>query len=417
MLGNSENETFNPFNVGPPNYGRRLEIKIPTCPTYPPPVYAVIQPFTHAKTNSVSESSLCKPEKEKDLDPESNHIRKTRSKIGTVEISKAINKEMAASKQLATSNSGDERIDAGGISKTKMARTTDSHGSLKTILGTMSRRFQMSSKVRSNSKVSIDSRTSEISKSTLQSMRSTVSHLSAGATSVGSRVSGSSKKQVESSKSKETNHLNASQTTVDSRLTSKSKTSVPSRRQTPSQLSVAKSNVPSQASVMSQAMFVSDKPSSRQAASQCSVASTPGYSTSKVNTSRPIERVTSKASVKKTASAVTIKPSKKSVKSIKSIKSVKSVKNVTSREQMLNERAEKISEELKASEETSQKAKEQIAKTLEEQVADQQNRLKAGHENHFPRFDALIHSYSKTEPQRYCRDDRMSNYLMEAVLS
>ncbi|EDW52617.1 GM19139 [Drosophila sechellia] len=66
-------EPFNPFNVGPPNSGARSEFKIPTCVTYPPPVF-------------VPKSKYVQPSKEL-VSRNSNHSI-GKSTIGEVDISK-----------------------------------------------------------------------------------------------------------------------------------------------------------------------------------------------------------------------------------------------------------------------------------------------------------------------------------------
>ncbi|XP_030383147.1 uncharacterized protein LOC115630647 isoform X2 [Scaptodrosophila lebanonensis] len=130
MFNDEKNcEPFDPFNVGPPNFGQRVDFKLPCYPTYPPPVLSNIPP-AKKPSNSVGFQDL----QPKPSGATTSSVKMARSQMGEVAISKAINEEMAATKQQAVDK---RRIDAGGISQTELPHNNlnaASHASIRTLL-------------------------------------------------------------------------------------------------------------------------------------------------------------------------------------------------------------------------------------------------------------------------------------------
>lgn len=77
--------------------------------------------------------------------------------------------------------------------------------------------------------------------------------------------------------------------------------------------------------------------------------------------------------------------------------------------QSVREMTEEIQKELRGSM-TSTKA-------LYEKAVSLGNRLRAGNEHNHNRFSSLIHQYTNTEPLKRCREDRISLWFKDAVLS
>ncbi|KAI8043325.1 uncharacterized protein LOC128261345 [Drosophila gunungcola] len=123
-------EPFNPFNVGPPNSGARSEFKIPTCVTYPPPVFVAQRAYSQEAVGSASKKSLSRDSKPK----------LGQSQLGEVAISKAINEEMAVAKRQASAIHENGRIGAGGVSKEKLVEDAKSKASLRTLMPVRSSR-------------------------------------------------------------------------------------------------------------------------------------------------------------------------------------------------------------------------------------------------------------------------------------
>ncbi|KAH8271099.1 hypothetical protein KR018_008278 [Drosophila ironensis] len=158
-------EPFDPFHVGPPNSGARSEFKIPTCVTYPPPVFEVKPDYVKAakKQEALRQASgISLPKSEK-------------SQFGEVAISKAIKEEMTLAKKQA------ERIDAGQVSKIKLGEdlrskeTIASQDSVQTLLPVRSKRgsqFIVEGQVNtSETEMSVASNTSKMSQISNKSSR------------------------------------------------------------------------------------------------------------------------------------------------------------------------------------------------------------------------------------------------------
>ncbi|EDW63788.1 uncharacterized protein [Drosophila virilis] len=94
MFFDDEGMPFDPFNIGP-NDCKRLDYDVPNTPSYPPPVFASWPPPKKCTHKSVSQSTVVKRE----LTDGSYSFKTDPSLMGEVEISKAINEEMTASKR------------------------------------------------------------------------------------------------------------------------------------------------------------------------------------------------------------------------------------------------------------------------------------------------------------------------------
>ncbi|XP_017844273.1 uncharacterized protein LOC108600941 [Drosophila busckii] len=197
-------DIFDPFFVGPPNSGHRVEIKIPECPTYPPPVYATWPPPKEHTNKSVSQRSLASRKSV----PGPVIYEDAKSQMGEVAISKAINEEMAAAK----------RIDAGGQSKVTLSKP--STHSIKTLMGVRPQR--------SASKSSVATHVSNISK---RSVRSRISSAKSVASKSPSQQTMRSKAPSELQHSKKNFNLASGASDKASSMTLRSKAGAVSHQQ------------------------------------------------------------------------------------------------------------------------------------------------------------------------------------------
>lgn len=392
-------EPFNPFNVGPPNSGKRMEFKIPTAVTYPPPVFAVVpQDKQGYIRRSVSQDSQLAA---------SSHLKIGPSRIGEVSVSRAIKEEMAAAKRQAASLDEEERIDAGGISKMKLASSrsgidSKSKVSVKTLMPVRTRRqvapgddqaknrsISGSSVSKNGSRVSwgreTKSRSSSPSKrSSIASKRSGTRSQSSTASSKASLARASSKLKPRSSTASTvtlTGKVSKQRSRTDSVKPSSSK--IRSKEESRVSLKSRTSKRPSDTvSVRSRTSKTGHK--TTETASQRYIKA---KATSETLSQHSVQSKTKEAS--RSASKSKTHPSKVSLKTkvkaaVPKMRSAKALAEDTS----LVSRAAAITE-----------------------------RLKAGNEDNFRRYSSVIHNHSMRVPEKQFREDRMSFWFQDAVLS
>ncbi|XP_068142969.1 uncharacterized protein [Drosophila tropicalis] len=447
------NASFNPFSIGPPDGNASLNIKIPTCPSYPPPVHAVTPKIKVHTNRSVSQASM--PEMQLNL----AEMKGAKSQIGEVAISKAINEEMAAFKQLATATSHEhQRIHAGGGSEMNLPHNMTKDGS-----DTVSLQTLMPVRVCSNS--SKDSRMSVMgkgfaSKSSVRSKVSGKSHVSdvteasKGTQAVWLKSQGDSNFDLESTHSAKAVISNLSKAIKDSRHSLKSslaKSKITSEGTLAAKVS-KRSSLSKSSNVSQEASAKSDKMSTK--ISMHSNASKPTKSNvtiksrATLKSSKKSSNISIKSSDNKNLSCIELEPpkTKETAKDSDQIShySIKSTKDNPSRiaQQTRNESHHSINlenepssriliEEKKSTQEksavkeigssVSKQLKNFIKENTPNKVIEEANvlanRLKAGNVSSFRRFSPLISTYPTTEPEKLFRDDRMSQWFKEAVLS
>ncbi|SPP82222.1 uncharacterized protein LOC117584541 [Drosophila guanche] len=372
-------EPFNPFNVGPPNSGQRVEFKIPTSPTYPPPVFAIMpQDKQGYVKQSISQESA-----------PASRLKLGQSKMGKVAVSQAINEEMAAAKQQAAALDDEERFDAGGISKLRLPNSKSnidstskgqSKVSVKTLLPV---RSQRQAKNGSTSGSSVGAKASKVSRASTRSRVSTGS-------SIKSRSSSASKQSKKSQSSNAQSSTAASLGRSSSRACSK----LNPRSTTDSSVTLT-SKLAKQHSKVESVKASSSKDVSRSS-----------------RTSKTIEKPTERASENlsqhsvqsKTKDATSTVPKSKKNESSATLKS-----KIASSKASLKDKvkpANKIKSVKTLAEETS----------LIDQAAKFTERLKAGDEDNFRRYSSLMNNYSRRVPEKLFREDRMSFWFQDAVL-
>lgn len=445
MFVDDEGELFNPFSIGPAESGKRYEYKMPSSPTYPPPVFAT-WPAPKVPTNrSVSQCTFVKQA--------AAAMHNEQSQRGEVAISKAINEEMAASKQLASVG---ERIDAGGQSKTTLSNTGPKEKSVTTLMPV--REHRASSPSSGLSRLSIALRAT--SKKSLNSQQSTAkSHVSQTPAKISSKMSANSYNSNQTLvPNTELKHLKGSLNITESKDSNAKHSDNVSRSSQRADAGHTEDAI-SRVSMKSQAeKFQADKISLRSKASTVH-ADNASRVTAQFKASDYRADTVSRASVLSKAhdkradniSRVSVKsktsehPSKAgdhradnisriSVKSKASGHQADTVSHLstaahagdyvsqsdgnkvedkskpnTSNNPPLKEVAETVKKELEQSMATS--------KTLAKKAAELSERLKAGNQFKHNRFHSLIRMYTNTEPLKRCREDRMSFWFKDAVLS
>ncbi|XP_064539654.1 uncharacterized protein LOC135429315 [Drosophila montana] len=431
MFVDDEGELFNPFSVGPAGSGERFEYKMPSSPTYPPPVFATWPPPKVPTNRSVSQCTFVKQA--------AAAMHNGQSQRGEVAISKAINQEMAAAKQIAADG---ERIDAGGQSKTTLSNTGPKGNSVTTLMPVR--------ECRASSQSSI-SQFSIASKTTSKKSRAK-SHVSQTPAKVSSKISANS---YDSNNTLVPNtELKKLKGSIN--ITENANVSRSNRRADAGGHSV---DAISRVSMKSQAEKIqADKISLRSKASTVH-ADNASHVTAQFKASDYRADTVSRASVQSKAndqradnvSRVSVKsktsehPSKASdhrsdnisrisVKSKASGHQADAVSHVstdahagdnasqsdgnqmediskpnTKTKPSLKEVAEAVKKELEQSMATS--------KTLANKAAELSERLRAGNEFKHNRFHSLIRMYTNTEPLKRCREDRMSIWFKDSVLS
>ncbi|XP_034668071.1 arginine/serine-rich protein PNISR [Drosophila subobscura] len=373
-------EPFNPFNVGPPNSGQRMEFKIPTSPTYPPPVFAILP---QDKQGYIKRSI--------------SHLKLGHSKIGEVAVSKAINEEMAAAKQQAAALDDEQRFDAGGISKlrlpnSKSSMDSTSKGQSKVSVETlMPVRSQRQAKSRSTSGSSVSAEASEVSRSSA-SKRSKKSQ-----SSIASKRSQSSSPSKSSAAASLGRTLSRASSKFNPPSTTASSVTLTSKLATEhAKVESVKASSSKEMSKLSLKSMTGKKSSGTLSArSRASKTIEKPTETASDNLSQHSVQSKTKDAVlksKKNESTATLKskaaPSKASLKAkVKPANQMKSVKTLA--------------------EETS----------LIDQAAKFTERLKAGDEENFRRYSSLMNNYSRRVPEKLFREDRMSFWFQDAVLS
>jgi len=357
-------EPFNPFNVGPPNSGARSDFKIPTCVTYPPPVF------------------VAKPEY---LQAESKPKLGT-TKLGEVAISKAINEEMAVAKKQAAAIHEKDRIDAGGVSRTKLAEDSRSKeavakDSLRTLMPVRSSR-QASGEGRANFQVStsdssVASKASSVPRQSQASIDAKASKTSRAKSEVSNRSSSNTtltpKSILKTPKTSES--AKVSFTAIKSKVSDKSS-------ETGTQRSVKSKTEesPSEPSV---------KPQKTDSVSQHSIKTENQDSLKGVSQEQP-------------ASDLIFKNSK----AMASETNFKSKTNTSSVLPESKDGPSYIQSETALS----------YRQSLNQQAAELADRLNAGNEN-FRRYNSVARNHSIAVPQKLSQGDRMTFWFSDAVLS
>ncbi|XP_039502625.1 uncharacterized protein LOC120458861 [Drosophila santomea] len=393
-------EPFNPFNVGPPNSGSRSEFKIPTCVTYPPPVF-------------VPKSEYLQPSKELLAGKSNQSIGQSR--IGEVDISKAINEEMAVAKKQAAALNEKDRIDAGGVSKTKLSQDSQSKeavskDSLRTLMPVRSPTDrQFSGEGRGNSKLTISessaaSKTSCTYKQSQANMASKSSNItlkqSAIANSISSNTSLTPKSVLKSAHFPEA--AKVSSTTMKSQVSNK-----------PSETGTQHCSNLKPADSDSKESLKSEKPK---------------HSHLKVQES---QKKTLQESQKKSLQESQKKPLQESQK-----KSLQESQKKVMQEQLPSDIVSKNAKQDSWSDRTHSKTNKSnvlpeskdgpsyirsetalsYRQSLNQQAAEMADRLNAGNEN-FRRYNSVARNHSIKVPQRLCDGDRMTFWFSDAVLS
>ncbi|KAH8317663.1 hypothetical protein KR074_004151 [Drosophila pseudoananassae] len=342
-----DNQPFDPFNVGPPNSGLRLDYDIPTCCSYPPPVFVAKPEYVKAAREQKallagSQASLSR----------GSNLKADPSQIGEVAISKAINEEMTLAKKQAAAIHENARINAGRESKvnvsldSKSEKAVSAKDSVRTLLPVKSKR-ETSGEGEAQSSESDSSVASKVSQISYKA----------------SRIS-----QADSA--------TASNTT----LTPKS---------------ILKNPITFKDAVRSTISMKSKVSATDHLRPRASERSTRSHASQK--------------NVEEAASNATIKKSNASLKKDKETASQASIKSKTSATSRigLKENANKLTQNSESS----------IGKSLTEQMTDLADRLNAGNEPNFRRYDSVIRNHSISEPKKLNHGDRMTFWFSDAVLS
>ncbi|EDW03682.1 uncharacterized protein LOC6561546 [Drosophila grimshawi] len=382
MFMDDEGQPFNPFSVGPSVNNKPYEYEIPSSPTYPPPVFATWPPPKELANRSISQGTLTKKE--------ASEMKLVRSQRGEVALSKAINEEMAAAKQLAAD---ERRIYAGREPKAHLSearcRDNKSHDSVTTLLPVRDHR----------SKSSLMSQVDGVSTAaSRKSVHSAVGPKMASNISVHSLASA---QRMESNIT-----LKQTKGTTDTTKSGHTEADHVSR----AGAGAHQVNRYSRASLKSQTVAQQEDNVSRASVHQANKASI------KSESSDLQANKTSRISIKSIDSANQAdKISRISIRSqtgdnvprtnIKKNNAVESMKRAS-----LKELAESVKKELELSMQTT--------KSLAEKAALLSDRLKAGNEFKHNRFNSLDRGmYTTTEPLKRCREDRMAFWFKDAVIS
>ncbi|XP_016980752.1 uncharacterized protein LOC108045829 [Drosophila rhopaloa] len=352
-------EPFNPFNVGPPNSGARSEFKIPTCVTYPPPVFVAKSEYSQKAIGSPSKDSLARDSK----------LKLGKSKRGEVAISKAINEEMAVAKMQASAIHEKDRIGAGGVSKVKLSQDSQSKEavakeSLRTLMPVRSCRQASGDANISSSDLSVASNNSATTPS-MASISTKASKISQSGSTV-TNSSSSNTKLPPKSILKSPKPLEPAK--IKSRVSQKPSETIPI-------------NTASERSLKSQK---SDSGSKRSSA-KLSVAGMQDFQKDEPN------------------------PSDLSSKNAKDVPSITQMKPKTNMSSVLPESKDGpsyIQSETALS----------YRQSLNQQAAEMAGRLNAGNEN-FRRYNSVARNHSIAVPQKLSNGDRMTFWFSDAVLS
>ncbi|XP_016963251.1 uncharacterized protein LOC108033437 [Drosophila biarmipes] len=361
-------EPFNPFNVGPPNSGARSDFKIPTCVTYPPPVFV-------AKPEYAQEELLARESKP----------RMGSTKLGEVAISKAIKEEMAVAKKQAAAIHEKDCIDAGGVSRTKLTKDSRSKEavakeSLRTLMPVRSSR-QASGEGRANFQVS----TSD--------------------SSVASKVSSVPKQsqariEAKASKTSRTRSAVSNKSSSNTTLTPKSILNSPNPSETVKvSFSAGKSKVSNKSSETGTQRSVKSK---EESASEASVKPQKTDSASQQSTRAESQDSQKTNSQDQLASDLISKNAKTAASEAKVI----SRTNVSSVLPESKDGPSYIQSESALS----------YRQSLNQQAAELADRLNAGNEN-CRRYNSVARNHSITVPQKLSQGDRMTFWFSDAVLS
>ncbi|XP_022232710.2 serine-rich adhesin for platelets [Drosophila obscura] len=410
-------EPFNPFNVGPPNSGKRMEFKIPTSPTYPPPVFAVIQQDKQGYIKrSVSQESGSAPAVQKA--ETASHLKIGQSKTGEVAVSKAINEEMATAKQQAAALDEEGRFDAGGISKMRLPSSkssidsksrVQSKVSVRTLLPVKSRRQASGdgqAEKRSTSESSVSTKASKVSRGSTRTRVSTSSSTKSRSSSAAKR----SKKSQSSIISKRSQSSTRSKSSTASSKASLGKSLGRASNKLNPQSTTASTITLTSEVLKRDSKIKSVKASSSKEESKVSLKSKTGKKSSDTRASKTIGKPTSETISQHSVQSKT-KVSTRSAFKTKKDDSTAALKS----------RAASSKSSLKAKTKSVNKMKTVKAladgTSLIHQAAEISERLKAGNEDNFRRFSSVIHNHSRTVPEKLFREDRMSFWFQDAVLS
>ncbi|XP_017115702.1 uncharacterized protein LOC108138144 [Drosophila elegans] len=348
-------EPFNPFNVGPPNSGARSEFKIPTCVTYPPPVFVAQREYSQEALGSASKKSLARDSKPK----------LGKSELGEVAISKAINEDMAVAKRQASAIHENGRIGAGGVSKVKLVEDAQSKEALeKASLCTLM-------PVRSSRQASGDGRAK--------------SNPSSSDSSVASKTSSAVKPSQASISSKASNISQTS--SASTKLTPKSILKSPR----PLELEKTKSKVSQKTS---EAISFEDRSLKQQKCDSGSQGSLVAKASKSVSQDFQKDEATpSELGSKSTKAASSVAITKPNVNNSSVLPESKDGPSYIQSETALSYR-----------------------QSLNQQAAELAGRLNAGNEN-FRRYNSVARNHSIAVPQKLSQGDRMTFWFSDAVLS
>ncbi|KAH8412766.1 hypothetical protein KR009_005399 [Drosophila setifemur] len=353
FLDNFDIEPFNPFMVGPPNSGARPEIKIPTCVTYPPPVFVAKPEYVKAAEEQAALRAGPKESPSRGSQPKLDQ-----TKVGGVSISKAINEEMTMAKQQAAAIHKLNRIGAGAVSKATLAEDSKSKksvasDSVHTLMAVRSRR----------------PRSGEVQARSSESESSVASDATSSST-----LSSKASKASKASRAKKT--LSTATITPKSIL----------KPLVPPKMSLTRAKADSRSQVSEKSSEASTQSSAKANSSKRSMSSQKSktQSTKDIKSSKAKEDASNALKSKTNVSAATLK-SQTSLR-----------KNVTP---------------MKSQSELSG------GKSLTQQAADLADRLNAGIDPSFRRYDSVVRDHSIRVPRKLADGDRMSFWFSDAVLS
>ncbi|XP_043661953.1 uncharacterized protein LOC122625949 [Drosophila teissieri] len=385
-------EPFNPFNVGPPNSGARSEFKIPTCVTYPPPVF-------------VAKSEYLQPSKDSLARKSNQSIGQSRS--GEVDISKAINEEMAVAKKQAAALNEKDRIDAGGVSKTKLSRDSQSKealskDSLRTLMPVRSPTDQQfSGEGRTNSKLSISessaaSKTSCTYKQSQAYMASKSSNItlkrSAIANSISSNTTLTPKSVLKSANYTEAAKVSA--TSMKSKVSNK-----PSETGTQRSLNLKPASSESKQSLESVQPKQSDF---KMQESEKRILQDSQKKTLQESQKKTLQDLQKRTSPEQLPSDIVTKKAQQD--------------SWNDRAHSRTNKSSVLPESKDGPSYIRSEAALSYRQSLNQQAAEMADRLNAGNEN-FRRYNSVARNHSIKVPQRLCDGDRMTFWFSDAVLS
>lgn len=388
---------FNPFMIGPPETTKRHEYKQPTYVTYPP--YAT-RSKEHTNKSVSNGTILAEEEKKRSMNRKrTESYTASKSQLGEVGFSKAIYEEMAAAKRLSTN---DRRIYAGGAPRTGLSKS----GS-KVSVGSGSVRTLMA--VRSQRSTSQASQVpSQMSMAKSISSRAKAGDRQCSKLSLRSHVSKPTESNITLKETKQPIHTDLDTDVYNnvSHCSLRSRTREYSGDGT-SRRSVRLENHSDKVSRVSR-----DSPRSQASVNQTDKSSyeptiTPKADNHHKSTNSQVS-MRSKTTERQTenVSHISYAGDENKPDNI----SIKSKSNTLSKvKPSLKEVAESIQRELAKSMETT--------KSLSIKAAELSERLKAGNEFNHNRFHTLVRQYTQSEPLKRNREDRMSLWFKDAVLS